>query len=299
MKNKIYKGVEIMSLAEGGGGANRGRVRLRAQLEPDAITPVDAAKLAERLKASGAASMWYQPKSQVKGDNFNFERIEDVLPTDADYIVVPFRAISAAFIGGHCLDFTGEGVLEAAVPLIYGQTVYPNHDFGDINNALGSIAASVWDPEDKAGKGAPGVNVQYKIDALMNPRIARLLLMKPPGIHSTSLTLLFEFDFSHPQLVEEGRFWNLLGEEVEGTIVRMVVTKIVECWEGSLVFMGADRGAKLIDESDEEETSFSATEAEPAAIKPPNSNEEKTTMKLTKEQKLSLGIEFDGDDVPD
>ncbi|MEQ1643680.1 MAG: hypothetical protein ABL959_09580, partial [Pyrinomonadaceae bacterium] len=32
---------------------------------------------------------------------------------------------------------------------------------------------------------------------------------------------------------------------------------------------------------------------------PPNSNEEKTTMKLTKEQKLSLGIEFDGDDVPD
>lgn len=300
MKTKIHKnGVEIMSLSADGVGANRGRVRLLANLEPDAIAPVDAEQLATRLKASGAASLFYDfAKAQSKSDNFNFERIDDVLPSDADYITVPFRAISQVYIPGHCLDFSGDGVLEAAVPLLYGQTVYPNHELYDINNALGSISASVWDADDAAGKGAPGINVQYKIDALMNPRIARLLLMKPPAIHSTSLTLLFEFDFSHPNLVEEGRFWNLLGEEVEGSIVRLIVTRINECWEGSLVYMGADRKAKQIGDDDEGEESFSA-EAEPAADDPPpNSNEEKT-MKLTAEKKAELGIEFDGDDVPE
>jgi len=304
MKNKIYKGVEILSLAAAGMGGSA-RVRMLAQLEPDAIAPVDAVKLAERLKAAGSASLWFDQKPQSKNDNFNFERIEDVLPTDADYIVVPFRGLSKAFLPDHCLDFSVDGVLEAAVPLVYGQTVYPNHDFGDINNALGSVSNAVWDGDDKAGKGVPGINVQYKIDALMNPRISRLLLMRPPGIHSTSLTLLFEFDFSHPQLVEEGRFWLLLGEEVEGHIVRLIVTEILECWECSLVFMGADRLAKqLPGDDDDDETdyeSFSAAElAEKAAGNnpPPNSNEEKT-MNIPKEKREALGIGFDGDDVPE
>lgn len=305
MKNQIYKGVEIMSLAADGVGSNRGKVRLRARLEADAIAPVNAEQLAARLKAAGKASLWYDQKSQQKQDNFNFERIDDVLPDEGDYITVPFRAISQAFIPGHCLDFTGDGVLEAAVPLIYGQTVYPNHDLFDINNALGSISASAWDGDDAAAKGAPGINVQYKIDALMNPRIARLLLMKPPAIHSTSLTLLFEFEFSHPDLVEQGRFWNLLGDEVEGSIVRLIVTKINECWEGSLVFMGADRRAKqLPDDDEDDEGSGQLSEKEilelgkKGADTPPNSNEEKT-MKLTSEQKTKLGIEFDGEDVPE
>jgi len=288
---KIHKGVEIMSLSAVGG---HGRVNLRAPIAVDEIA--SAAELVEKLKASGQASMYFDfAKNQSKSDNFNFESIEDVLPKDGDYISVPFRAISKRFIPGHCLDFTRDTVLEDSVEKLYGATVYPNHDLFDINNALGVVADASWDADDRAKKGAPGINAIYKIDALMNPRISRLLLMKPPAIHSTSMTVLFDFEFSHPQLVEEGRFWNLLGEEVEGEIVRMIVTEIHEYWEASLVFQGADRTAKNIDDDEKDLAGMSADEA---AAEPPSLNEEKT-MKLTSEQKTKLGIEFDGDDVPE
>ncbi len=56
--------------------------------------------------------------------------------------------------------------------------------------------------------------------------------------------MLFEFDFSHPDLVEQGRFWQLLGEEVEGQIVRLIVTVILGFWEISLVFQGAQEENK-------------------------------------------------------
>jgi hypothetical protein len=106
------------------------------------------------------------------------------------------------------------------------------------------VSNVAWDETGDQFGGVPGINAEYKIDALMNPRIARGLLMDPPAIHSTSMTVLFEFEFSHPDLVEQGRFWQLLGDEVEGSIVRLIVTKIQEYWEASLVFPGADRFAK-------------------------------------------------------
>jgi hypothetical protein len=187
-------------------------------------------------------------------------------------------------------------VLKESTPLLLNQTVYPNHDCFDINNWLGSVSNVAWD---ESGEVA-GINAEYKIDALMNPRIARGLIMDPPAIHSTSLTILFEFEFSHPDLVEQGRFWQLLGDEVEGSIVRLIVTKIQEYWEASLVFQGADRFAKQIDDDGEEDDdNFADMSAPPADQLPPaNSNQEKT-MKLTAEQKAELGIEFDGEDVPE
>ena len=124
--------------------------------------------------------------------------------------------------------------------------------------------------------------------------------MKPPAIHSTSMTVLFEFEYSHPDIALESKwkFFDLLGEEVDGEIVRLVVTKIHEYWEASLVFQGADRLAKK-NEDEEDKTDFADMSANPAADEPPpNSNEEKK-MKLTADQKSKLGIEFDGDDVPE
>lgn len=304
---KLKNGIEIVSMVALGG---RGSVRMRNPLFAAGIRADE--QLGENLKAAGAASMFFDMKGQQKQDNFNYGEIGDVLPKDGDYITVPFRAISKRFVPGHCLDFTKDNVLKDSVELLRGATVYPNHDLFDINNALGVVADVSWDEEGKSSDGVAGINAEYKIDALMNPRIARLLLMKPPAIHSTSMTVLFDFECSHPNLVEEKRFWNLLGEEVEGEIVRMIVTEITEYWEASLVFMGADRLAKQAsDDEDGEYESFSAKgtpladaaagapQAEPAADDPPpNSNEEKT-MKLTVEKKAELGIEFDGDDVPE
>lgn len=261
-------------------------------------------KLETRLAEIAAASQWnLNPVGQR--DNFNYRAAADVLPKAEDYITVDFRAISKTVVPGHWIDWSKGNVLKQSVPKLLNQTVYPNHDFFDINNWLGAVSAVEWDEKGEQAEGVPGINATYKIDALMNPRVARGLLMKPPAIHSTSMTVLFKYEYSHPEIAAENRwrFFELLGEEVEGEIVRLVVTEILEYWEASLVFQGADRLAKKRKDDGEDFADMSANGdpdagGTPAVPGPPNSNEEKT-MRLTKEQKIELGIEFDGDDVPE
>lgn len=296
MKN--LNGIKILSMER-----QLAQVRLRA---PFAAAEICASEeLQKRLTEIGMASQWSFVPAQQKQDNFNFQKVADVLPRDEDYILVPFRALSKTIVEGHWIDWSKDDVLKNSTSLLFGATVYPNHDFTDINNWVGSVAAVEWDENGARAEGIPGINVRYKIDALMNPRIARGLLMKPPAIHSTSMTVLFKFEYSHPDIANESRyrFFDLLGEEVEGQIVRLIVTEILEYWEASLVFQGADRLAKQC-EDDEEDFADLSAEADghnptaAAAAPPANSNEEKT-MNLKKEQKEKLGIEFDGDDVPE
>lgn len=287
---KLKNGIEIVSMEQ-----RIGRVRMLSPFAAPDIRPSE--HLAERLKQIGQASQWsINDFGTSKNDNFNYQKAGDILPRDEDYISVNFRALSKTIVPGHWIDWTKDDVLKGSVSKLLGQTVYPNHDFVDINNWLGSVSNVAWDEEGSQSEGVPGINARYKIDALMNPRIARGLLMTPPAIHSTSMTVLFRFEFSHPEIATESRwrFYELLGEEVEGHIVRFIVTEILEYWEASLVFQGADRLAKKNDDEEEEFANLEAAEE----IPPPNSNEEKT-MKLSREQKTTLGIEFDGEDVPE
>lgn len=287
----LPNGIELASL-----DAMQGRVRMLSPLASADIRPDE--KLVERLKDAGVASQW---SIQNKNDNFAFADINDVLPQDGDYIQVDFRALSKVVVRGHWLDWTKDNVLKDSLNLLPGATVYANHNFYDINGWLGSVANAAWDEKGESSDGIPGINVRYKIDALMNPRIARGLMMEPPAIHSTSMTVLFEFEYSHPDMAAEDRwkFFRNLGEEIDGEIVRLIVTKVIEYWEASLVFQGADRLAKMQPkEVGSGQLAVGSEEDEPAALEPPNSNEEKT-MKLNNEQKKSLGIEFDGDEVPE
>lgn len=293
MKN--LNGIQIVSMER-----RTATVAMRAPLASAAITAANG--LEQRLAEIAKASQWsINDFGTRKNDNFNYRSAADVLPKDEDYITVDFRAISKTVVRGHWIDWSKANVLKDSVPKLLNQTVYPNHDFTDINNWLGAVSAVEWDEAGEQSDGVPGINATYKIDALMNPRIARGLLMKPPAIHSTSMTVLFKFEYSHPEIAAENRwrFFELLGEEVEGEIVRLVVTEIVEYWEAGLVFQGADRFAKQLKDDDEEDfADMSAKEKTAEELPPSNSNQEKT-MKLTAEQKKELGIEFDGDDVPE
>jgi hypothetical protein len=298
---KLKNGIEIVSMNELIG---TGRVRMRSPFTAPDIRASE--KLAEKLREIGQASQWgLNITGNNKQDNFNFQKVGDILPRDEDYIFVNFRALSKRIVEGHWIDWSKDDVLKNSAPLLNRATVYPNHDFTDINNWLGSVSGVAWDEEGANSAGVPGINAQYKIDALMNPRIARGLLMQPPAIHSTSMTVLFKFEFSHPDIATESRwrFFDLLGEEVDGEIVRLIATEILEYWEASLVFQGADQLAKQYDDDPEEDFADMSRRTDdnpPAAgnALPPNSNEEKT-MKLTAEQKKELGIEFDGEDVPE
>jgi hypothetical protein len=216
-----------------------------------------------------------------------FGSLEELQPHEGDYIYPVFRALSAAVIPGYWLDYTRPGVLENSAALLQGQTVYKNHDFFDVEQWLGVVTSSFWDAEGAQSEGVPGINVELKIDWKMNPRIARGLLMQPPAIHSASVTVLFEFDYSHAELADEGRFWDLLGEEVNGERVRLIVTKILGYWEISLVFQGADQLAKRMSF----EAGSSSTPLTRATVgRGGDENSETNRMQLTAEMKATLGL---------
>lgn len=223
-----------------------------------------------------------------------FQTLDDLKPKPTDFIHPLFRALSATLIEGYWLDYSKPGVLQAAVPLLQGQTVYEDHRYWRVADWVGVVSKSVWDEKGEESDGIPGINAELKIDWKKNPWIARGLMMTPPAIHSVSVTVLFEFDFSHPDLVEQGRFWDLLGEEVEGEIVRLIVTKILGFWELSLVFQGADTLAKQLDGEQETEVELTAPRRGPTI------NKESATVKLTMQQKQALGLgDHQGDDIPE
>lgn len=369
----LSNGIEIVSMEK-----QIASVPMRLPLAAAAIFASE--NLAKR--AAQVSQFYHDGTVNVGKDSsqFTYENAGDVLPKPEDYITVDFRAISKTVVPGHWIDWSQGDVLKDSVPKLLNQTVYPNHDFTDINDWLGSVSAVAWDEAGAQSEGVPGINATYKIDALMNPRIARGLLMRPPAIHSTSMTVLFRFEYSHPEIAAENRwrFFELLGEEVEGEVVRLIATEVLEYLEASLVFQGADRLAKRRRGEDEAAMSIrsfaladdlefidkmiehhgmaikmvkeyspkfehdelkelgkriikaqsaeirqmrewrkawskedggddgegdgggdgTGNMAAPHAAAATNSNEEKR-MKLTKEQKAELGIEFDGDEVPE
>lgn len=305
---KQRKNFEILSLEKRRAALNmvvpfgRGYVVGGASASPGGVIAMSLA--ADAQEALGKVSL--QPEGAAPTS------IDQVIPKDSDFIYPLFRALSASLIPGYWVDFSGSGVLQKAVPLFLGQTVYKNHGESagywggcqfDVEKWLGSVSQAEWDAKGEKVGGVAGVNVEMKIDALMNPRIARGLLMKPPAIHSCSETVLFDFDYSHPDLVEQERFWRMLGEEVEGEIVRFKVTEIVGLQELSLVFQGADQIAKQIPGDDEEvDDEFTDPRQGKTFSAPPLrlTDKKETTVKLTAEQKKKLGLESQtSDDVPD
>lgn len=216
--------------------------------------------------------------------------------TEDRYVYKEFRSLSQIFLQNRGLDFSRPGVLKAAVDLMKGKTIYANHDFRDIDNWRGVIADAYWDEQGANSNGVPGINVKTKVDAFLNYRTACGLMMTPPAINACSATVVSEVEFSHPELVKDGTFWNKFLEEVDGEIVRLIATRIIEFWELSFVFLGEDRLAKSLpeaEETDEVKEQMSATEIVAEKL---NATEKKT-MKLTAEEKQMLGITTDGDEV--
>ncbi len=182
----------------------------------------------------------------------NPKSLEDLRPKESDFIFARFRALSKAYLPSHYIDFSKGDVLKESVPLLKGQTVYPDH-VHRVEGWLGVVTESEWD--ETLRPNAPGVNTVWKIDALANPKIARGLMMKPPALHSSSVYVIFEWEKSHPEL-NGYKFWDFLGEEFEGHIVCIVATKIHAYWEHSLVWQGADQAAKNLGDAENEIQQF-------------------------------------------
>ena len=185
---------------------------------------------------------------------------EDLEPKPDEYIYPVYRALSQTILLGHCIDLRREGVLEASVPMLIGQTIYPNH-WAETESWIGAVESAWWDKPEESGTPleTSGINVRLKVDWKVNPKIARGILMDPPALHSVSTTFWFSWEKSHPDL-DDRQFWTMLGEEVDGELVLIVVAEIMGYDEISLVYQGADPEAKIIPETEpgeEEQTEAS------------------------------------------
>lgn len=133
------------------------------------------------------------------------------------------------------------------MPLLMGQTIYPNHE-NAVGNELGAIPEVFWE-DSYTSKGVripAGINAKMKLDAKSNPKIARAINMTPPAVHSTSVTVEFLWEKSHATMTEED-FWRGLGKfDKDGNMIRRIATAINRYNELSLVTKGADPFAQKV-----------------------------------------------------
>jgi len=255
----------------------------------------------EASQATGKVSQFYHEGTvNVGGADTSVSKspVSDILPRAEDLISFQFRAISQRLVECYSVDYSRPGVLEASVPMLVDQRICKDHQNRKAEDACGRITESVWDASGANSNGYPGINIRFFVDAKIEPRLVRLLSYG--GVRSGSVTVGFEWEPSHPELLEQKKFWWLLGENVDGQIVRLIVTKILFYDEYSLVYEGADEDAKRLPDDDEAEpeTENVASQTAGQPSQPPQGQTEKT-VKLTPEQKKTLGLSHAADEVAD
>jgi len=163
--------------------------------------------------------------------------------TEVDsYLQVPFRGLSSIIIPDYFVDFSKDGVLEKAVPLFNGKTMYKDHHTV-VDNWIGKVQNAKWSAAD--GEVPAGVDFDAMIyngeDLTGTDEIQRKLVigLRERILFACSATVFFKWEKSHQDL-EESKFWSMLGREVDDNIVRLVVTEIVDVGEMSIVWLGAD-----------------------------------------------------------
>ncbi|MCH7521720.1 MAG: hypothetical protein IIB42_08505 [Candidatus Marinimicrobia bacterium] len=182
--------------------------------------------------------------------------LEDLQPQEGDLMPFTFRLLSAVYLGsgGYHLDFSRDGVLEKALPVFLEPeaegsvrtrplVVVRDHSF-DIEDRLGLVRRAEWQPADpEHGLPYPGINAELHINWKLGADVVRRLLHDPPLLDACSVSLGFNWEKSHPGL-DDRRFWMELGEEFEGSIIRLLVTDILSVEHVGLVFAGADPSAR-------------------------------------------------------
>lgn len=182
------------------------------------------------------------------------DNLDNAVAKPEDFLAFPFRHLTATIVGGGSWKATefSEKVLKEAAHLLSNKPVYVNHEMetGNIVGVNGEISY--------VGKkdGVPGgLEGAIWIDGKLHTDLTRKLTAYPvPHIQSVSVTVSYEWEPSHTFTNTDGDddewlFERRIGTMVDGKMVRRVVTKILDFYETSLVWLGADPYAKILDES--------------------------------------------------
>ncbi len=214
------------------------------------------------------------------------------LEEDETYVYPVFRALSKIIVPGHYLNLEKKNVLKSSARLLKNQTVYPNHTT-DVNQWLGSVLSVKWDDTSEPN----GINVKLQIPKSQNERIVEGIRLG--ALHSVSVGFNFLWEKSHAR----DDFWRVLGEEVDGEMVSLIVTCITGYREISLVYQGADpyatRRASLFPINQIKDVTPTTEERQADGMLSPDSPQQnennggkEKTMKLTKKIAKELGLEL-------
>ncbi len=117
---------------------------------------------------------------------------------DEDFVTVTYRAISSTVLADRPIDFTNKAMLKKSVSALDGQTVFKDHNTV-VDNWVGRVTKAYWDT--KTEGVPPGINAELRLDIVKDPMTVRGVLQG--AIHSASITVTFEWEPSHPNLMYE------------------------------------------------------------------------------------------------
>lgn len=178
-----------------------------------------------------------------------------LVPAAEDFFMFPFRHISATIVAGgtwRATDFSKEGVLKKSKGKLIGKPAYLNHN-QEVGKEVGVVGDTEWVDSYKHESGLtvpPGIEAPFIIDGKLYGDLVRKLSSPISPIQSASVTLVFEWEASH-DFEHEGDFFYHLGEEIDGEMVRRIAINIKDYEESSMVWMGADPYAKMLDDKGE------------------------------------------------
>lgn len=183
--------------------------------------------------------------------------IADAIPKPEDFLPFNFRHLSATIVGAgswKATDFTDEKVLKKAAKLLSFKPVMVNHQF-ETSNIIGANGELKFVKSRIQSDGTEipgGIEGPIWIDGKLHADVCRKLAAFPvPHIQSVSVTIVFEWEPSH-DFQRDGEYdWygfrENLGTAVNGKMVCRKVTDVIEAYETSLVWLGADPFAKIMD----------------------------------------------------
>lgn len=200
------------------------------------------ARATHLLELSPAIPLNIKVETQSHAAEETKKEEEQPLPTNPDdYVQKDFRLLSAIIIPGarFPIDYTRPGVLEKAAHK-FRRSLFSDH-WWSLHRCLGSVRNPRWNASSKP-PGVDGTLFVLKNAADESKRdIAKLV--EDGHIDRCSVTILFAWEQSHSEMKEKV-FWTRLGETDEkGELIRVVVTEVLDIYEVSLVYFGADNTA--------------------------------------------------------
>lgn len=210
----------------------------------------------ERIMHQGAADRLYEKLGLEKPAGKKLQQFDfPMIPEMNDFFMFPFRHISATVVGSgtyKATDFSNDGVLKKSTKYLTGKPAFLNHQ-QITGTEVGVVGEVEWVNAYTHTTGVKipgGIEGPFVIDSKLHGDLVRKMSSPVSPINSSSVSVDFEWEASHEFERDSDFYWHL-GEMIDGTEVRRIVKEVVDYYESSLVWLGADPYARMLDSKGE------------------------------------------------